>query len=73
MKVGDLVRYRHDKNRMGLVVLIEPTRVGPMGTPTALVEWLRPCSGKSRWRVEFQYIEVKGKGRFGWRDANENR
>jgi len=72
VKVGDLVRYKHDKYRMG-VALCAPIFIGD-GTQNkyVLVQWLRPVrarGNKTRWRVELQHIEVKGKGRYGWRDA----
>ena len=69
MKVGDLVRYKHDKYRMG-VVLCAPIFVGD-GTQDkyVLVHWMREAGGKTRWRIQLSHIEVKGEGRYGWRDA----
>ena len=69
MKVGDLVRYKHDKYRMG-VALCAPIFIGD-GTQNkyVLIHWLRGSGGKTRWRCELSHIEVKGEGRYGWRDA----
>ena len=67
MKVGSLVRYKHDKTSMGLVVALLPERQGD----TILVQWQtrKGRGGRSRWCVRPEYIEVKGAGRYGWRDV----
>ena len=72
MKVGDLVRYKHDKYRMG-VAICAPIFAGD-GTQDKYVAvlWMRPArktGNKYRWNVELQHIQVKGEGRYGWRDA----
>ena len=73
MQVGDLVRYKHNKNRMGLVIdgsqsrTPAPARKGRHAT--VLILWLHSSGDKRKWRVELQHIEVKGEGRYGWRDA----
>ena len=67
-KVGDLVRYKHDKPRMGIVIKVFPAR-----DDTLLVAWVRRAAeGNTQWCVSPRWIEVKGEGRFGWTDADEN-
>ncbi len=67
-KVGDLVRYKHDKPRMGIVIKVFPAR-----DDTLLVAWVRRAAeGNTQWCVSPRWIQVKGEGRFGWTDADEN-
>ena len=65
---GDLVRYKHDKTSMGLVVALLPDRESG---DYLLVQWQtrRGASGKSQWCVLPENVEVKGAGRYGWRDV----
>ena len=77
VKVGDLVRYKHDKYQMGLVLKFDDTRATyvmnyetdtkeRIANDAIFVAW----QGKGRsWFVEAQYIEVKGEGRYGWTEA----
>ena len=66
-KVGDLVRYKHDKPRMGIVIKVFPAR-----DDTLLVAWVRRgAEGNTQWCVSPRWIQVKGEGRFGWKDADE--
>ncbi len=66
-KVGDLVRYKHDKPRMGIVIKVFPAR-----DDTLLVAWVRRAAeGNTQWCVSPRWIQVKGEGRFGWKDADE--
>jgi len=66
MKVGSLVRYKHDKTSMGLVVALLLNRDDGI-----LVQWQtrKGSNGNSRWCVRPENIEVKGPGRYGWRDV----
>ena len=67
-KVGDLVRYKHDKPRMGIVIKVFPAR-----DDTLLVAWVRRAAeGNTQWCVSPRWIQVKGEGRFGWTDADES-
>ena len=68
VNVGDLVRYKHDKWQVGLVVELRPER----GDDTIYVKWLKPKpeDGKDAWCVQPMHIEVKGKGRYGWTEAD---
>ena len=68
MKIGDLIRYKHNKYRMG-VALGAPIFVGGDVGVVVLVQFMQSAGGKSRWRVPLTHIEVKGDGRYGWRDA----
>ena len=53
MKVGDLVRYKHDQNKTGLVTRINNKRVESL-----LVLWLHQSdSGKRRWYVQPSWVE----------------
>ena len=66
-KVGDLVRYKHDKPRMGIVIKVFPAR-----DDTLLVAWVRRAAeGNTQWCVSPRWIQVKSEGRFGWKDADE--
>ena len=77
MKIGDLVRYKHNKYQMGIILKFDNSRATyVMDYETGkkeincndniLVAW----QGKNRSSfVEAQYIEVKGEGRYGWKDA----
>jgi hypothetical protein len=67
--IGDLVRYKHDKYRMG-VALSPPLFIGD-GTQDkyVLVHWMKGSGGKIRWRCELSHLEVKGEGRYEWRQA----
>ena len=66
-KVGDLVRYKHDKPRMGIVIKVFPAR-----DDTLLVAWVRRAAeGNTQWCVSPRWIQVKGEGRFGWKYADE--
>ena len=77
VNIGDLVRYKHDKYQMGLVLKFDDTRATyvmnyetdtkeRVANDAILVAW----QGKGRsWFVEAQYIEVKGEGRYGWTEA----
>ena len=66
-KVGDLVRYKHDKPRMGIVIKVFPAR-----DDTLLVAWVRrTAEGNTQWCVSPRWIQVKGEGRLGWKDADE--
>jgi hypothetical protein len=76
VSVGDLVRYKHDKYQMGLVLKFDNSRATyvenhetgektQVANDNIFVAW----QGKDRsWFVEAQYIEVKGEGRYGWQD-----
>ena len=65
MNVGDLVRYKHDKHRMGIVVAIVEKRL----TDIYRVLWNKPVDGKTMWCVNADWVQVKGEGRYGWRDV----
>lgn len=77
VNVGDLVRYKHDKYQMGLVLKFDDSRATyvmdyetgtkeRVANDAILVAW----QGKGRsWFVEAKYIEVKGEGRYGWTEA----
>ena len=69
-KVGDLVRYKHDKPSMGILIKVCPEREGD----TLLVAWQtrRGHNENTQWCVSPQWIQVKGDGRFGWKDADES-
>jgi len=79
VSIGDLVRYKHDKHRMGLVLKFDDSRATfvlnhetgektRVANDNILVAW----QGKNRsWFVEAQYIEVKGEGRYGWTNIDE--
>ena len=59
MKVGDLVRYKHDQNKTGLVTRINNTRVESL-----LVLWLHQSdSGKRQWYVQPSWVEVLSESR----------
>tara|TARA_R110002074_G_scaffold341869_3_gene512425 strand:+ start:468 stop:635 length:168 start_codon:yes stop_codon:yes gene_type:complete len=34
-----------------------------------LVHWMKGSGGKIRWRCELSHLEVKGEGRYEWRQA----
>ena len=54
---GALVRYKHDKNYVGLVVEVLPDR----GKDILLVQWQsRRINGNSRWCVQPDHIQVRG-------------
>ena len=77
VNVGDLVRYKHDKYQVGVVLKFDDSRktyvlnhdTGEkklVANDAIYVAW----QGKGRaWFVEAQYIEVKGDGRYGWTEA----
>ena len=70
MKVGDLVRYKHNKNRLGLVIDGSLTPARQRAHATVLILWLHSSCDKKKWRVELQHIEVKGAAPYDhWRDA----
>ena len=59
MKVGDLVRYKHDQNKTGLVTRINNKRVESL-----LVLWLHQSnSGKRQWYVQPSWVEVLSESR----------
>ena len=54
MKVGDLIRYKHDQNKTGLVAQIDSKRVDSL-----LVLWLHQADhGKRQWYVQPSWVEV---------------
>jgi len=67
---GDLVRYKHDKTSMGLVVALLPDRESG---DYLLVQWQtrRGSSGNSQWCVLPGNVEVNRRGWSGhrWRDV----
>ena len=59
MKIGDLVRYKHDQSKTGLVTRINNKRVESL-----LVLWLHQSdSGKRRWYVQPSWVEVLSESR----------
>lgn len=59
MKVGDLVRYKHDQNKNGLVTGIDKKRMDSL-----LVLWLHQTdSGKQQWYVQPSWVEVLSESR----------
>ena len=59
MKVGDLVRYKNDQNKTGLVTRINNKRVESL-----LVLWLHQSdSGKRQWYVQPSWVEVLSESR----------
>ena len=81
VNIGDLVRYKHDKEQLGLVLKFDNTRATyvmdyeaetkiMVANDNIFVAW----AGKGRsWFVEAQYIEVKGErhGSYGWQDIED--
>jgi len=65
VKVGDLVRYKHDKCRMGVVLEIIEKRV----TDKYRILWNHVCDGKMVWCVNSDWVQVKGEDRYGWEDV----
>lgn len=51
-KVGDLVRYKHDPDSLGLVLSLSDTR-----TDSIYVQWNSMTSGKRRWYVSPDWIK----------------
>ena len=67
MKVGDLIRYKHDKGCMGVVLEVIEKRVNRKYR----ILWARPMepNAKTIWCVNPSWVQVKGDGRYGWEDA----
>ena len=65
MKVGDLVRYKHDKYKMGVIL---ESREGRPDKYSVL--WRQATDGKLIWCVQCDWIQVKGEGRYGWKDVS---
>ena len=65
MQIGDLVRYKHDKYRMGVVLEIIEKRV----MDKYRILWNQACQGKTIWCVNADWVQVKGEGRYGWEDV----
>ena len=64
MKVGDLVRYKHDKYQLGVILEIREGRQDKY-----FVLWRRAVDGRLSWCVQGDWIQVKdADGRYGWRD-----
>ena len=58
MQVADLVRYKHDPKRVGVVVKINNSR-----RDTHLVLWNITVDGRQQWYVQPDWIEVINAGR----------
>ena len=58
MKVGDLVRYKHNQNKIGLIVQISNQRIDSL-----LVLWQQPSAAKRRWYVQPLWVEVVNESR----------
>jgi hypothetical protein len=51
--VGHLVRYRHDHEKVGMIIAINNQRKDRL-----LVLWQRSCDGRQQWYVEPSWVEV---------------
>ena len=61
--IGDLIRYRHNKNQVGLVLDIVEERHDPI-----YVLWCGDSRGGAiKWFVRRDWIQVKCEGK--WRNA----
>tara|TARA_Y100000296_G_scaffold52205_1_gene59800 strand:+ start:33 stop:221 length:189 start_codon:yes stop_codon:yes gene_type:complete len=54
MKVGDLVAYKYDATRVGLIIDSLPER----GDDHLLVLWTREDQGKQQWCVSPAWIQL---------------
>ena len=60
MKPGDLVRYKHDKSRVGVLLELREGRQDKY-----FVLWNHAVQGKSTWCVQSDWVQVK---RDEWED-----
>ena len=54
MKVGDLIRYKHDPSSVGVIVQVNPHR----RPDSWLVLWNKPTDGRQQWYVQAEWVEV---------------